>query len=291
MTNATSTSRKIRCFAHADKARQGESAELCDFCHLYALSLVDSIVGQMTDILSNEKVNSNWLYPLPLFTTSFDPCDVANYPVRVSSFDAFAVQYYASLIPLDSPIATVITGASSHVNGWRKEKYQTKGNSTFVVKKKALTEHVGTTQQPASPIWGKWITRQQLPIFIRLPTTPQHPHPPIVHPNADKPETENEEGDDAGDDTGEAEADAASDETEAEPEAPGGAGETNNTENNLRRDGAARDEDDDAEEEEEQEEEEERDFGDDSEPGCYDHAPVLSDIDESTVLREFVCIF
>jgi len=104
MTTAASTSRKIRRFTHADKAREGKSAELCDFRHLYALSLVDSIVGQMSDILSNAKANSNWLYPLPLFTASFDPRDAANYPVRVSSFDAFAVQYYASLIPLNSPI-------------------------------------------------------------------------------------------------------------------------------------------------------------------------------------------
>jgi len=121
----------------------------------------------MTDILSNAKANSNWLYPLPLFTASFDPHDAANYPVRVSSFDAFAVQYYASLILLNSPIATAISDASSHVDAWRKEKYRTKGNSTFIAEKKALTKkHVGTTQQPASPIWGKWITRQQLPIFL-----------------------------------------------------------------------------------------------------------------------------
>jgi len=36
------------------------------------------------------------------------------------------------------------------------------------------------------------------------------------------------------------------------------------------------------EEEEEEEHEEERDFGDDFEPGRYDHAPVLSEIDGST---------
>ena len=269
MTSATSTSRKIRRFTHGDKAHKGKSAELCDFRHLYALSLVDSIVGQMTDILSNKKANPNWLYPLPLFTTLFDPRDAVNYPVRVSSFEAFAVQYYASLIPLNIPIATVIADASSHVDAWRKEKYRTKGNSTFIAEKKALTQHVGATQQPASPIWGKWITRQQLPIFIRLTTTPQHPHTPNAHPNADEPETANAEGDNAGDDTGEAEAEAeaASDKTEAEPEVPGGAGDSNNTANNRRRDGAPRDGDDDAEEEEEEEEEEERDFVDEFEPG------------------------
>ena len=55
MTTAASTSRKIRRFTHADKACKGKSAELCDFRHLYALSLVDFIVGQMTDIFSNAK--------------------------------------------------------------------------------------------------------------------------------------------------------------------------------------------------------------------------------------------
>jgi len=116
MTTFTSTSRKIRHFTHADKAHKGKSAELWDFRHLYALSLVDSIIGQMTDILSNAKANLNWLYPLPLFNASFDPRDAANYPVRVSSFDAFAVQYYASLIPLNSLIATAIADTSSHVD-------------------------------------------------------------------------------------------------------------------------------------------------------------------------------
>lgn len=96
--NVTSTAPKIHCFTHADKARKGKSAEDCDFRDLYALSLVDLIVGQMTDLLSNDKGNSNWLYPLPLFTTSFDPRDVPKYPVRVSSFDAFVVQYYTNLL-------------------------------------------------------------------------------------------------------------------------------------------------------------------------------------------------
>ena len=80
---------------------------------------------------------------------------------------------------------------------------------------------------------------------------PCHTHPvnssksliistPNAHPNAEEPETANADGDNAGDDTGETEAEAASDETEAEPEAPGGAGETNNTENKRRRDGTAK---------------------------------------------------
>jgi len=111
--------------------------------------------------------------------------------------------------------------------------------------------------------------------------TPQHPHTPNAHPNAEEPETANADGDNAGDDTGEAEAEAASDEMEAKPEAPGGAGETNNTENNRRSDGTARDEDDDAEEKKEEEQEEERDFGDDFKPGRYDHAPILLEIDGS----------
>jgi hypothetical protein len=61
------TANKIRLYTHPDKACGSNTVEDCDFRNLYALYLGNSIIGQMKDILGNEKVSLNF------DTTAFNP--------------------------------------------------------------------------------------------------------------------------------------------------------------------------------------------------------------------------